>query len=383
MKNKFLAILGGVCVAATMCGFAACGETAEVKTGEYKYENPWAAGSYYGVKVEVEATSTEIKSVKIVESDYVQVSESWTEKALWIDAEADYLKKFEGVKIDALKDVEVVVAATGVPNAIEGFDIVTGATQSCGRVVLAVQNALGIENKAVVYSGEYKYENAWVAGAYYGVKVNVEMKNDKVTEVSIVASDYTQVTSSWADKALWEDGEADYLAKFVGKTAAEIGAIEVVTAKNGQPNAVNGFDIITGATQSCGRLVLAIQNALGVTNQTVVASGEYKYENPWVADAYYGVKVNVTLDGDKIVKVEIVASDYTQVTSSWADKALWENGEADYLAKFAGKTVAEIGAVVVNCKASGEPSSVEGFDIIIGATQSCGRLILAIQNAIA
>ncbi len=126
------------------------------------------------------------------------------------------------------------------------------------------------------YEGEYHYANPW-GGNDYGVKVKVEVKDDKIQKVTLVDCDYVVVTDSWADKAKWNDGVNALLAKYEGKTVAEVKAIEVKTnpetvgsadtyfsAVKGQPDngqALGGL-LITGATQGSGRLVLAVQNAL-------------------------------------------------------------------------------------------------------------------------
>ena len=117
--------------------------------------------------------------------------------------------------------------------------------------------------------------------------------------------------------------------------------------------------------------------------QTV--AGEYAYDNAWVPGAKYGVQVEVTVKGDIITNVKVTSTDsatYTNLSATWADKAKWENGQADFLASFVGKTVAEINAITVDCAASGQPNSVTGFTAVAGATHSSGRVILAVQNAL-
>ena len=119
--------------------------------------------------------------------------------------------------------------------------------------------------KAVTVSGEYKYANAWVPGAFYGVKVDVTVKGDVVESVVVTSENtdtYTNLSASWADKALWEEGEEAFLASFVGKTVAEVNAVVVACQENGQPTGVTGMEFVAGATQSSGRVILAIQNAL-------------------------------------------------------------------------------------------------------------------------
>ena len=117
----------------------------------------------------------------------------------------------------------------------------------------------------VTYNGEYKYENAWVPGNYYGVQVEVTVKGDKVKSVVVTSENtdsYTNLSASWTDKALWEEGEEAFLASFVGMTVDAVNALVVDCATTGQPNTVTGMEYVTGATQSSGRVILAIQNAL-------------------------------------------------------------------------------------------------------------------------
>ncbi len=125
--------------------------------------------------------------------------------------------------------------------------------------------------------------------------------------------------------------------------------------------------------------------ALTACDQTKTVSGEYKYENAWSKGKYYGVKVDVTVKGDVITKVVVTSEntdEYTNLSASWENKATWENGEAAFLASFEGKTIQDVLNIRVACAANGQPSSVEGFTAVAGATQSSGRTILAIQNAI-
>ena len=124
--------------------------------------------------------------------------------------------------------------------------------------------------------------------------------------------------------------------------------------------------------------------ALTACNQQTV-EGEYAYDNAWVPGAKYGVKVSVTLNKDVITKVVVTSENtenYTNLSASWGDKSKWENGEAAFLASFEGKTIQDVLNIRVACAANGQPSSVEGFTAVAGATQSSGRTILAIQNAI-
>jgi uncharacterized protein with FMN-binding domain len=126
--------------------------------------------------------------------------------------------------------------------------------------------------------------------------------------------------------------------------------------------------------------------ALTACDQPQTVSGEYAYDNTWVPGAKYGVKVDVTVKGDIITKVVVTSTNtenYTNAseTTKW-DKAVWENGQEAFLASFEGKTIQDVLNIRVACAADGAPKSVEGFTVVAGATNSSGRTILAIQNAI-
>lgn len=269
MKKKFLLVAAAtLCTAGMAFSFASCGETAktETKNGEYSYVNPWDATSYYGVKVSVTLDGETVKEVKVIDSDYVEVSEGWANKSIWENGEAAFFKAFEGKTVSEIKAIEVVVDKTGTPKEIKNCNFaVAGATNSSGRAILAVQNALGVENKTVVEekTGEYKYENAWVPGSYYGIKVKVTLSGNKILSVSTVESDYVEVTESWDKKTLWTEGAAAFFKAFEGKTIDEVNAMKVNVNDKGEPQSIEGCSFaITGATNSTGRAILAIQDAL-------------------------------------------------------------------------------------------------------------------------
>ena len=118
------------------------------------------------------------------------------------------------------------------------------------------------------YTGEYTYPNAYnAAGDWYGAKVDVTVKEGKITKVKLYTTDeaagLVRTSPSWANFQQTEDAYAAFLEKFVGKTVGEIRAVTVTVKANGEPNKVSGTDFtMTGATQSAGRIILAIQNAL-------------------------------------------------------------------------------------------------------------------------
>lgn len=106
------------------------------------------------------------------------------------------------------------------------------------------------------------------------------------------------------------------------------------------------------------------------------------------------MKVKVTVTGDKIDKVEIVKSDYTQLSAA-NDNAGWteENrknytdNEQKLLDSFEGKTIDEVKAYTASIQnvsgATENKVTAEGLSVITGATQSTARIILAVQDALA
>ena len=118
--------------------------------------------------------------------------------------------------------------------------------------------------------------------------------------------------------------------------------------------------------------------------------GEYSYAHPYAPDsgAKYGAKVKVTVKGGVIlsVAVEDDTDTFFNLTSSWDDKATWQNGQAAFLKSFEGLKVADIQAIKVACADNGVPSGITGapstLKVVTGATQSSGRVILAVQNAL-
>ena len=156
MKKEFLAVaLAAVSVCALSVGLTACGgEEAKTYEGEYHYANAWdATAPDYGVKVKVTVTGDKIDKVEIVKSDYTQLSAAndkagWTEenRKNYTDNEQKLLDSFEGKTIDEVKaytaSIQGVSGATENKVTAEGLSVITGATQSTARIILAVQDAL-------------------------------------------------------------------------------------------------------------------------------------------------------------------------------------------------------------------------------------------------
>ena len=138
--------------------------------------------------------------------------------------------------------------------------------------------------------GEYSYVSAYNEAQKYGCKVKVTVKGGVITAISVEkdSENFFNLSSGWEDKAIWEkDGQA-MIDSFVGRTVEEINAIKVATqaetkwvgtdendatkgyyaSVKGQPEAkgITGapaeLKVVAGATQSSGRLILAVQDAL-------------------------------------------------------------------------------------------------------------------------
>ena len=146
--KKLIVIALVVVMALSVVAFAACGgETVE---GEYSYKNAWdkTGTQSYGAKVKVTVKGVVITKV-VVEADtetFFNLSSGWEKKQTWIDGEQAMIDSFVGLSVDEVKAIKVDCAESGQPNTITGapsaLKVVSGATQSSGRLILAVQNAL-------------------------------------------------------------------------------------------------------------------------------------------------------------------------------------------------------------------------------------------------
>ena len=157
-----------------------------------------------------------------------------------------------------------------------------------GTLCAGVAAMTGCNEKTETFTGEYKYDNSWTPGKTYGVKVKVEVKGDKITKVTYEADkadgSYVNVSPGWKPGEAGAQNEGDLGEKatkdatdkylkdaFVGKTVKEVKELKVALDDKGAPLAVTKENnkqtldsayILSGATQTSGRFVLAIQNAL-------------------------------------------------------------------------------------------------------------------------
>ena len=144
MKKFFKAFVLAVLVCGCVGLIAGCSKTYR---GEYHY-NSW--GTEQGVKVKVEVEDDVIKSVRIVGSEYVDVTGAmgnWTKEDVnnWYDNVKSLLKKYEGMKVDEVMALNAEINGYGqltTDKSELGEVLIDGATLGSARVLLAVQNAL-------------------------------------------------------------------------------------------------------------------------------------------------------------------------------------------------------------------------------------------------
>ena len=144
----------------------------------------------------------------------------------------------------------------------------------CVALVVAAIAVFAACDPGQTVTGECKYENAWTAGKFYGAKVDVTVKNGKITAVKLWSdadSGYVRTTTTWTKKEgssdlgfdAAEDAYDQWIKDtFVGKTVEEVNAYK---ADVSNPNAITvGTESakLVGATQSSARIILAVQNAL-------------------------------------------------------------------------------------------------------------------------
>ena len=160
--TKLLAVLAvGAVATAGVVGLAACGEKgiSGSAKGEYSYESH---NRTYGIKVEVTVENGKITKVERLKHDWTEATDlvmgDWDGGANYNKEINNELKKFNGLSVDDVLDLEVAVTEEGAPEtqktngeANPNFKplvigdtnlVLTGSTQSSGRLVLAVQDAL-------------------------------------------------------------------------------------------------------------------------------------------------------------------------------------------------------------------------------------------------
>ncbi len=276
MKSKLCVKLCKA-VAALACGvscalFAGCAKTQTVE-GEMYYVQ---YGTEYGVKVNVQVQADKkgdrIRKVTVEDSDYVSASPAmgnWDPK-VWNDGLPTLLNAYRGQYVADVLALDVATNG-GIPlvGTDDGFVnygdnlIITGATLGSGRLLIAVQNALGSLDGYKVAEGEYGYNEY---NTDYGARVRVVLKNGVVKKVTVLSSGYTNATAQgWEDVRLWNEAEDGILAAYEGRTVD--GIMSLTATIKGQSGATDNTVsdpslLVTNATKSSARLLLAVQNAL-------------------------------------------------------------------------------------------------------------------------
>lgn len=277
-----------------------------------------------------------------------------------------------------MKKIFKVIAAVAVSGAcIAGAAALSGCYKTSG------------------YNGEYSY---YVSKWYttYGTKVRVEVqsdgKGDRIRNVEIIDSVYTEATNSNPAYG-WDNGVGceELLVSYRGRYIADVLSTPVTLTKEqteaGCPVGV-GDDglIVSGATQCSGRLLLAVQDALLDAADALgynVVEGEYSYPNPWTPTVSYGIRVRVIVKDGVIKGVVNIPSSYIECTENWKNNKIWYAGLNDLLASYKTRTVDEVLGKTVSTDGNGQPNgTMDAEYMITGATQGSGRLLLAVQDAV-
>ena len=128
-------------------------------------------------------------------------------------------------------------------------------------------------------------------------------------------------------------------------------------------------------------LCLALISAV-LFSFTACGDKEKVYSGEYDNQPYY-CKVNITVKGEKIIKVELepdTAEKYNVTPDKGNYKEIFNNGKAKILKYYEGKTLDEVAALKEAEVVSGEQSNSPYA--VAGATQSSNRVLFAIQNAI-
>lgn len=182
MKKLGKFLVAGALAAVATVGLVGCGESEKTYTGSYTYINAWTPAQDYGVTVTVKVKGSKIVSVECAaDTDTVHnVTPTWANHDATVAALPDYLKKFEGKSVKEIKNLEVKTtnAVPDVGNASgQGDYILTGSTQTSGRIILAIQNALNQVKNGTSYG--------LVHGGGYVGKATISYKEGNVTDATL------------------------------------------------------------------------------------------------------------------------------------------------------------------------------------------------------
>lgn len=157
-------------------------------------------------------------------------------------------------------------------NIITKITDITNTDNAYAKSVQVDKDGKAVEWHTVSPGWVDYYVQNWEAGNHLGAvepnKGNYGLTNEK--EIEALMFDYYKWTN--ADAAKWTTYENWLLQQYVGKTAADVLDIDVYYSEYGEPYATkDGYNanllqsglLISGSTQGSGRLLLAVQNALG------------------------------------------------------------------------------------------------------------------------
>ncbi len=398
--KKILSIIIALVMMMSVVALVAC-DNSETYTGEYSYT---AYGMTYGAKVDVVMTGDTISNIRLYtdeETGWVGLSDAypdygWTDEArqVWLDGVNNLMLSFVGMTADEVAAIDATIAGVnGTADSVDSDYMITGATQSSARLVLAIQNAIcgGDNTPIMTYTGSYSYE---AYGTTYGVKLDVTTVDGKITNIELYSDSETGWVGlsdaypdyGWTEdnRDNWTDNLDSLLESFYGMTADEVGAISATIAGVvGDGDAVDDNYMITGATQGSARVVLALQNALcggpdGVVEDTtggvVTADGTYTGS---ASSSFASIEVSVVVTDGKVASVTISGDSTTNTNYSHlvTDSAL-----ATLTDSFVGMTPAEI--VAVESAEVTTTGNATGDHVITGATVSSNTVLEAVQDAL-
>ncbi len=334
-------------------------------TGSYSYDS---YGSTYGVKLDVTLTGCLISDITLysdTETGWVSLSDAypdygWTEdnRDNWTDNLDKLLESFYGMSADEVGAISATIAGVvGEEDAVDDDYMITGATQGSARVVLALQNALCggpdgvVEDTAggvVTADGTYTGSASGDWGNSFDVSVTIA--DSKIT--AIVIEDSSVVGTSGFDSA-FNTGKDALIASLVGKTVADVVALEEYTKDN---------TLTSGATNSSNAFLAAVQDALTVEGTTYTGSASGDWGNSF--------DVTVTVADGEIIA--IVIEDSSVVGTGGFDSA-FNTGKDALVASLVGQTVADATALADYTKDN---------TLTSGATNSSNAFLAAVQDAL-
>ncbi len=244
------------------------------------YEGSSDAGMNTGLKVAVTFAGGSITNVEVIEHG-----------------------ETEGISDPAIEGVPAAIVASNSTTV----DVVSGATLTSNAIIEAVNNAIAVAsgNAPAVEYADGTYEGSSDKGMSPGLKVSVTVEGGKIVSVEVIEHDETPGISD--------------------------PAIEGVPSAIVESNSTT-VDVVSGATFTSEAIMEAVQNALSGDSGSEESEEEEEepeeeeeVEEPeieFIVDGTYegisdagmsaGLKVAVTVEGGKIVSVEVLEHGETE-----------------------------------------------------------------------